>query len=70
MVMPVIETQNVEMSASQNGGFGHLEAAGDELSCLSEPTQVTDFNKRQKRQNRSFRRIEVHGGYTGPRRAV
>jgi hypothetical protein len=47
-----------------------MKVAGVELSCLSEPTQVTDFNKRQKRQNRSFRRIEVHGGYTDPRRAV
>jgi hypothetical protein len=43
-----------------------VEAAGVELSRLSERTQVIDFNKRQNRQNRSFRRIEVHGGYTAP----
>ncbi len=30
-----------------------------------ENAQVIDFNKSQKRQNRSFRRFEVHGGYTG-----
>jgi hypothetical protein len=28
-------------------------------------TQVIDFTKTQKRQNRSFRRFEVHGGYAG-----
>src|SRR5207247_6636172 len=27
--------------------------------------QLVDFSKRQKRRNRSFRRSEVHGGYTG-----
>ena len=27
--------------------------------------QVIDFTKTQKRQNRSFRRFEVHGGYAG-----
>jgi hypothetical protein len=30
-----------------------------------ESAQVTDSNKQQKRQNRSFRRFGVHGGYTG-----
>jgi hypothetical protein len=27
--------------------------------------QVIDFTKMQKRSNRSFRRFEVHSGYTG-----
>jgi len=30
----------------------------------SETKQVIDFNKQQKRQNRYFRRFEVHRGYT------
>jgi hypothetical protein len=48
--------------------FQMMNAAGVELSRLSARTQLIDFNKRQKRQNRSFRRIEVHGGYTDPQR--
>ena len=38
--------------------------AGLEPIWLIDGTQVIDSAKSQKRQNRSFRRFEVHGGYT------
>ena len=38
--------------------------AGLELFTPTEPMQVIDSTKQQKRQKRSFRRIEVHCGYT------
>jgi len=41
-----------------------VSRAGLEPIRLIENRQVADSTKRQKRQNRSFRRIEVHGGYT------
>jgi hypothetical protein len=46
-------------------GFVLVSRAGLEPGRLIENTQVIDSTKRQKRQNRSFRRFEVHGGYTG-----
>ena len=39
--------------------------AGLEPYSPVDQAQVIDFRKRQKRSNRSFRRFEVHGGYTG-----
>jgi hypothetical protein len=39
--------------------------AGIEPISPVDHAQIIDFTKRQKRQNRYFRRIEVHGGYTG-----
>lgn len=44
--------------------FDMVEAAGVELLWYLVRLQVTDFKKRQKRQNRSKRRCGVHGGYT------
>jgi hypothetical protein len=43
-----------------------VSRAGLEPGHYSESTQLIDFIKRQKRQNRYFRRSEVHGGYTEP----
>jgi len=42
-----------------------LSRAGLEPTRVTEDTQVTDSINRQIRQNRLFRRFEVHGGYTG-----
>ena len=41
-----------------------VSRAGLEPVRLIENAQLIDFTKRQKRQNRFFRRFEVHGGYT------
>jgi hypothetical protein len=41
-----------------------VEAAGVELFHHFENSEVIDSKKRPKRQNRYFRRFEVHGGYT------
>jgi len=42
-----------------------MSRAGLEPDGPLDKAQVIDFIKRQKRSNRSFRRFEVHGGYTG-----
>jgi hypothetical protein len=44
--------------------IGMVEAAGVELFHHFENSEVIDSKKRPKRQNRYFRRFEVHGGYT------
>jgi hypothetical protein len=41
-----------------------VEPAGVEQCRISDTTQIADSDKRQNRQNRFFRRFEVHGGYT------
>jgi len=41
-----------------------VSRAGIEPVRLNDRTQVTDSTTRQKRQNRYFRRFEVHSGYT------
>src|ERR1017187_190629 len=47
-----------------------VSRAGLEPGDHSEPSQVIDFNKLQKRQNRYFRRFEVHGGYAEQQRTA
>jgi hypothetical protein len=42
-----------------------MSRAGIEPISPVDHTQVIDFTKRQKRQNRYCSRIEVHGGCTG-----
>ena len=42
-----------------------VSRAGLEPYSPVDQAQVIDFDKRQKRSNRSFRRFELHGGYTG-----
>jgi hypothetical protein len=42
-----------------------VSRAGLEPARHTDPSQVIDSRKRQKRQNGSFRRFEVHGRYTG-----
>jgi hypothetical protein len=45
-------------------GYGDLfSRVGLEPEGHTDKSQVIDFNNRQKRSNRSFRRFEVHGGY-------
>ena len=41
-----------------------VEAAGVEQFHRLGIAQVTHFTKSQKRENGTFRRFEVHGGYT------
>ena len=42
-----------------------VSRAGLEPDGPQDKAQLIDSNNRQKRSNRSFRRFEVHDGYTG-----
>jgi hypothetical protein len=42
-----------------------VPGAGIESDSATAKSQLIDSNKREKRSNRSFRRLEVHGWYTG-----
>ena len=42
-----------------------VSRAGLEPTGTQDESQLIDSINRQKRSNRSFRRFEVHGGYTG-----
>jgi len=42
-----------------------VSRAGLEPVGTQDKSQLIDSINRQKRSNRSFRRFEVHGGYTG-----
>jgi hypothetical protein len=50
---------------SEKKRLGVVEAAGVELRRLHDNTELIDSKNWQKRENLSFRRFEVHGGYTG-----